>query len=308
MRRLPFARLSRRKITRALVAAVGLAIVLTFAAIGLCWFFGIHSRMDIVAYQAMIHEDYPPIWKDLAWRRIRKGDRLEDLIEEYEPVWREDFGPYVHVSYTTPYDFNWLGITAKDGRLICAYAGSCTWQHVFFDSPEEEEAFNKAYLAYAKQRMLESQAFKIHQVIKSGQDVFLARATDSRGTEYASESLWELETIYGRDYVKQMGLRPRELTVEVTTVLHGDLQVGAVLTFAGDSCDLAEAGEPEPVFLHVDDERLIDPQYPARELYVTVPRKALDWYQSLTPDQVKDLEARCLGERAKRPEVVPARE
>ena len=46
--------------------------------------------------------------------------------------------------------------------------------------------------------------------------------------------------------------------------------------------------------------RLLYPHHQARELYTTVPREALDWYQSLTADQVKDLEARCLAERAKR--------
>ena len=114
----------------------------------------------------------------------------------------------------------------------------------------------------------------------------------------------QLREICGQEYLDAMKPTRLELTFEVTKVLCGDMQVGAILTFPGDECDV-RPGKPEPVFLHLDDSRLIYPEhvYPhhkAREMYLTVPRKALDWYQSLTQDQVKELEARCLAEWAKR--------
>jgi hypothetical protein len=299
---LPPIRLNRKKLRRALVIVVASLAIFAAVGAGLCWFFGIHSRMDVLAYRAMKHEHYPPIWKDLAWRRIRKGDSLEDLLQMHPPVWREDYGPYVHLSYIMPPGFNWLGITAQDGKLIAAVAGSCTWRHVFFNTPEEEEALSRAYSAYLQQRRLEAHAFAIHRAVTNGQDVFWARVIERRqvadDSRYSKEVLEDMRKYYGADNVNPT--RP-ELTVEVTSVLYGDLQPGTVLTFPGDECARAQPGQPEPVFLHLDDMRLIyHPQYPAREIYLTVPRQALDWYQSLTEDQIKEFEARCLAERAER--------
>jgi hypothetical protein len=298
MYRLSFIRLNPRTLRRAVLAVNGLLILLTFAVVFLCGRVGIHSPKDVVAYRALIRGHYHPVWKDLAWRRIRKGDPIESVLKRYPPLRRDDFPPYTELRYNEVGSFDGLAIRAKDGKLIAAGVGSCTWTHLFFDSPGEEEAFNTAYSAYAQQRLLESQAFEIHQVINGGQDVFLARVIDSGGRQYSG--MQELREIYGQAYLDSMGLTRPELTVEVTTVLYGDLQVGALLTFSGENCDLAEAGEPEPVFLHVEDMRLLNPQNEARQGYVTAPRKALDWYQSLTPDQVKELENRGLARRGER--------
>jgi len=297
---LSFIRLSLRMLSRAAIAVDGLFVLLTFAAIFLCGRLGIHSRKDVLAYQAMIREHYDPVWKDLAWRRIRKGDPIETVLQRHPPLRRDDFPPYTELRYNEIGSLNGLAIRAKDGKLISAGAGSHTWTHFFFHSPKEEEAFDKAYSAYVEQRLLESQAFEIHQVIKGGQDVFLARVINSGGRDYSGEVLRELREIYGQAYLVSAGLIEPELTVEVTSVLYGDLEVGAILTFPGENCDLGEPGEPEPVFLHVDDRRLLNPQNEARESYSAVPRKALDWHQSLTPNQLQELETRGLAGRAER--------
>jgi hypothetical protein len=344
MHRPPSTRISGARVEQARVVAVGLVAALGSVVIGLWWLLDIRSPIDVLAYQAMIFDHYHPIWKDLASRHIRKGDPVEDVVKRHPPLRREDFPPYTALRYHEVGSSDKLVIGAKDGKLIFAAADSHSWTlwtewrflrvagnvqtrlsarempatstknrqspwpHFFFESPEHEESFNKAYSAYAQQRILESQAFQIHQVIKSGQDVFLGRVIDSPGQE--DSTVRELEAIYGHEYLAAMGLAGWELTVEVTTVLHGDLQVGTVLTFPARAYCLAKAGEPEPVFLHVDHMRLLYPLKKAREGYVTVPRKALEWYQSLTPEQVSDLEARSLARQSQnwQPEELPTRQ
>jgi hypothetical protein len=301
MRRPRSARISGTRLEQARVVAVGLVAVLGSVIVGLWWLWDIRSPIDFLAYREMICYDHHPIWKDLAWRHLRKGDPIEKVLKRHPPLWREDFPPYTALRYHEVGSSDRLVIGAKDGKLISAAASSDSWPrwtHFFFGSPEDEKSFNKAYSAYAEQRILESQAFKIHETIKNGQDVFLARPIDPRGMGYSGGSLRELADIYGEDYLRQMGFGPCELTVEVTTVLHGDLQVGTELTFSVEDCCLAEAHEPDGVFLHVDDIRLLYPLKKAREGCVTVPRKALDWYQSLTPGQVKDLEAQGLARQS----------
>lgn len=298
---LSFIRRNRRKLKRAAIAVAGLLFILALATLLLCSFFGIHSRRDILGYRMMMHEHYHPIWKDLAWRRIKKGDSLEGLLQRHPALGREDYGPYTNLRYGEWTSFDGLNILTKEGKLISATAWSCTWRHIFFEAPEEEEALRAAHSAYVRQKRLEVQAFRIHRAITGGQDVFFARLIERRQIPVDFNSadpqmMEELRAIYGQEYL-DTATKP-ELTVEVTKVVCGDLQIRAMLTFPGSDCGLAQAGEPEPVFLHFDNKQLIYPRYPAEEIYTTVPKKALDWYQSLTVEQIKDLETRCLAERA----------
>ena len=73
MHGLPFIQLNRRKLKRAAIVAAGLLTIFTLAVVFLCARLGIHSRMDIVAYYAMVHEHYDPIWKDLDWRPLGRA-------------------------------------------------------------------------------------------------------------------------------------------------------------------------------------------------------------------------------------------
>jgi hypothetical protein len=246
----------------------------------------------------MVREHFHPAWKDLALRRIRKGDSVESLLQRHPPVRREDFGPYTKLSYAKRGSFNTLAVVAKNARLIDARAGSCTWQHVFFGTPEEESAFSRAYLQYLRQRTLEGQAYHIHRTIAAGQDVFLSRRVERSKVRdepnesgYSSEMLQEMRQIYGQAYLDPV-MTHLELTVEVTKVLYGDLEPGTVLKFRGDNCGDAGQKGSETVFLHVDDSRILYPHSQGGETYATVPKEALDWYQSLSPAQVKELEAR----------------
>lgn len=87
------------------------------------------------------------------------------------------------------------------------------------------------------------------------------------------------------------------LAVNVTHVLYDDLQPGTRLEFLGDESREADMAEPETVFLHFDDSRVVYPYSPEESVYLTVPKKALDWYQSLTADQTRDLETKSLSRR-----------
>jgi len=300
MHGLPFIRLNRRELTRAAIVGAGLLTVLMLAVAFLGGVLGIRSKMDLLAYYAMVREHYHPLWKDLAWRRIRKGDSIESLLKRYVPSGREDYGPYTVLLYQN----GRLVVWAKNGRLIGAEAwGVPGSKHIFFTTPSEERRREEAYSAYIQQQKLEWDAFRIHRAITGGQDVFFARLIGRREVPwdqgYSEETMRRLREMYGQEYAMIMMTRP-ELTVEVTQVVHGDLQRGTTLTFPGNNCDHVLSEEAEPVFLHLQDARLVYPQQQAQEMYLAVPRKALDWYQSLTQDQVKELEARCLAEWAKR--------
>ena len=295
---------SRKKHTKLMVAAVGL-VMLVLAGVLLCRFLGIRSGQDLMAYRAMTGEHFHPVWKDLALRRIRKGDDLAETIRRHPPLSREDFESYTVLFYSASGVLNNLQITAANGVLIDARATSCTWwKHVFFESPMHERAFSRAWSQHMEQKLLEIDADLIHRVILARQDVFIARqvkrreVADDPNSAYSQEMIRQYEELYGRNYAKQMGFRAlmrTELTVEVSNVLHGDLKPGVMLTFFDEECSEADLAEPQTVFLHVEDSRTIHPHSEGGELYLTVPGKALEWYESLTPDQIKDFEARCLA-------------
>ena len=289
---------NRRGSKRTVDVLPGLLIVLALVVLSVCCLLGIHSREDIRAYYAMARGHFHPAWKDLALRHIRQGDSLESL-RKYQPVRREDFGLYTQLYYAQPGTSNILEVFAKNTRLIHARASGYMWEHVFFTAPEEKTALNQAYSEYIHHKILEGQAYHIHRVIAAGQDVFLSRRVersevryDPNESEYSAKMWEQMRQIYGQAYLDQF-MTQLELTAEVTEVLYGDLEPGTVLKFRGDNCGDAGLKGPETVFLHVNDFRILYPHYPQRgETYATVPKEALDWYQSLSPAQVKELETR----------------
>jgi hypothetical protein len=89
-----------------------------------------------------------------------------------------------------------------------------------------------------------------------------------------------------------------ELTVEVGEVLYGDLEPGSMVTLSGREWENAGLVESETVLVHFDDSRTLYSHSKGGELYETVSREAVDWYQSLTPEEVEQFEARLLARRA----------
>ncbi len=292
-------RQQRRK--RILIATTAFFIALVMVIIFLCGFLDVRSPRDLIIFRAMAKGDFHPLWKDLALRRVHKDDSLAETIGRYPPTSREEVGPFTVLLY----DGKALGrhktqlrIIAANGVLTDAFAACSYGDHVFFQSPSQREAFTRAYSEYVSQQLLESKAYQIHRAITAGQDVFISRRIDRREVADPNESqrdpkTRQLEEIYGKEYAKLMAGTSFELTVEVSEVLSGELKPGTELKFSDTECEEADLAEPETVFLHVEDSRTIRPNSEGGGLYTTVPGNALAWYQSLTPDEIKDFEARC---------------
>ena len=87
---------------------------------------------DVTAYRGMIAECHP-VWKDLVFGRIYTNQPLDVVIETTKPIGLERYGRFTVVSYHPPMSYTNVWITAKDGRIIQAAAGSCCWDRVFFD-------------------------------------------------------------------------------------------------------------------------------------------------------------------------------
>ena len=288
----------KRRIRRktVLVLAGGLTAVVLLLLF-LCHFVGIRSTSDVIAYREMRREQFPPIWKALALRRIKRGDKVETLLARHTPLRHEEAPPYARLVYIEGGHYPGLTVIAKEGRLLAAAAGAATWQHVFFDAPEQMERFAEAQLNFMHHWELEADAYRVHRAITCGQDVFLSQRVESSAVPDTSpatqEMIQELREIYG---ARKIGISMRlERIIEVNEVLFGDLEPGTTLTLAEEQCRQIDLTEPETVFLYFDEGRMVYPAGKAEPLCLTVPKRALDWYESLTPDQVQALDSRCAG-------------
>lgn len=268
-------------------AAVGAGILAVFAVlvVCLCSFLGIRSRTDIIAYYAMMKEDFHPIWKDLTLRRIRKGDDIGVLLVKHTPLRREDFPPYTLLLFEEP--FRSLSIVARHDKLIQARAASCTWEHMFFSTPEVADHFNKAYARHMKEILLDSEVFRIRRTVLAGQSVFNARM--------AKDGLEPSRTIVMGSEFYASGARKPGIVVDVIKVFHGNIEEGIRLWVPTVECKPEHLTGKEIVFLHVADSRVIYPHTQGGELCLSVTEKALDRYLSLTSGQMEELEARCLA-------------
>jgi len=287
----------RRKLLHFIVGALTLLVLL---GVLFCHHAGIRSTSDVVAYRVMHREHFPPIWKDLARGRIKKGDSVESVLQRAAPWHREDAGSYTSLAwFTRGLGQREVTVIAKNGKVIAARASKQPWQHVFFESPEEGETFGHAWIKFREQRELEADAYKIHRAVTTGQDIFLSDHVERRevpapapAAEQDPEMMRQLREIYGERYMQLMTASREELAVEVTEVLSGDLQRGTVLMFEDTYRTVDEKGD---VFLHFDDDRMLYSHARGEPYNRIVSRSALDWYQSLTPEQIQELEARWSG-------------
>jgi hypothetical protein len=128
------------------LAASALTILLIGLLAGGCAFFRIHSKNDVMAYIGMWRE-CPPIWRDLAFRRIVEGDTVEHLSSLHPPVRQRVFGPFTLYSFEPPgrgTSYFGLNVVAQDGRLVLARAAGCTWRYDFFGDEGTVSAFYNA--------------------------------------------------------------------------------------------------------------------------------------------------------------------
>jgi hypothetical protein len=130
-----------------LVLAV--AAVLVVGALGACWHYRVWSYRDYIAYSAVRR---CPGGEDLWHGRVLAGDDLAAFTAAYRPHLSRQVGPYTVLSYypggppQRGISLEGLTLTARDGRLLAASAGGCTWGREFFAmSQEEQAAFEEAY-------------------------------------------------------------------------------------------------------------------------------------------------------------------
>ena len=131
-----------------------LVVVVTLAApLGFCVWFRVGSANEWNIYQAMDAECHP-IWKDLYYGRVQAGDDVDSVIVIAPPSVRRGKGRSGTLLYYQNYksgDLQFTSVTLKfrDGKLVDAYAGSCTWVRQFFDvTGEDDEKFGM--FAYKK--------------------------------------------------------------------------------------------------------------------------------------------------------------
>jgi hypothetical protein len=310
----------RRRWKRFLIPAAWILAAQILVVAFLCAFFDVRCVDDLWAYRCMMKGPLHPIWKDLALRRIHKGSDLSQIVRKYPHMKQELWEPYTVLSYPEAGETdNRPRVIATRGVLVYAdvsgfwYSGFLNpgsrwgrWDYVFFSDPAHDDAMREAYRRHLGQVRLEKQAWWIHRAIATGQDVFLSSRIECREADASStsridaEMLRQYEQIYGKEMARQMGFcEATNVTAEVSKVLSGDLELGTLLTFSAHDCNEADLAEAEPVILHVYDLSIILPNSKkGGERYLTVPRRALEWYQSRTPEQIKDFDARCTAREA----------
>lgn len=127
-------RMKKKKI--AIIAGVALLVLLVAA----CVFFRVRHPKDLYAYVEMA--GFSTVWREFAFRRVGPGDSATGLVRRHLPKRSYEFGRYAVYEYddAEPGTFAMGGITvtARDGKLLSAYAGSCTWKRTFFETPDSD--------------------------------------------------------------------------------------------------------------------------------------------------------------------------
>lgn len=136
---------------RGKLSALAFVLVITLLASGA--FLRISHPGDVEAYLGMASECHP-VWKQFAFRRFGAGDSAQKLFQRFPPTRRVEFGRYGIYSFSTgpsnSIPFTSLSVVTKDGTLVSAAAGSCTWQFVFFATQDPE--LDRQYAAFVQER------------------------------------------------------------------------------------------------------------------------------------------------------------
>jgi hypothetical protein len=107
----------------------------------LCWSYRVWSFEGWRVYHAMAAECHPA-WRDFHYGRVRAGDPVEEVIARTHPVSVTRRGRWVGLSYQDNRRglcFGGMNAMAYDGRMVCAYAWSCTWLRLFFDELSDDQ-------------------------------------------------------------------------------------------------------------------------------------------------------------------------
>src|SRR5262249_52403087 len=108
-----------------------------------CWQWRIWSPQDFREYQEGC--EYP-IGRELWFGHIAPGQSMDKIREIAPPHRTHQFGPFTESTYypggpqPRGLPFSSLCVIAKEGKLVHAAAGSCTWHRVFFTMNAEDSA------------------------------------------------------------------------------------------------------------------------------------------------------------------------
>lgn len=120
----------------------GAVVIGCLAVVTLCWSYRLWSFDGFRVYQAMANECHPA-WRDFHYGRVRAGDPVEEVIARTQPMAVEQKGRWMVLTYDDSGEglrFTGLTAIAYDGRMVCAYAWSCTWVRLFFDELSDEQS------------------------------------------------------------------------------------------------------------------------------------------------------------------------
>jgi hypothetical protein len=143
----------QRRTKRRVLLFAGSAILLAAVVVSACVFLRISSAADVKAYRGMASECHP-VWKEFALRRFKAGDSAAELFHRFPPNHKEEFGWFGVYSYyqsPTGIPFTGLGVITRDGKLLSARTGSCTWKFSFFHVEDAE--LNRTYASRVKAKM-----------------------------------------------------------------------------------------------------------------------------------------------------------
>jgi hypothetical protein len=133
--------------------------------IGACVYLRIFKPADVEAYREMARECHP-VWKQFALRQFGPGDSAQRLFQRFPPTRRDEFGRYgVYAYWKGPPDsipFSSFGVVTRDGKLLGAGAGGCTWKFTFFNTPDAE--LDRQHDALWQARYLKSMEQRLDQL------------------------------------------------------------------------------------------------------------------------------------------------
>jgi hypothetical protein len=128
--------------------AASLAVILVAVLVAACVVLRIRHPGDLVSHCEMAIE-FPVIWRELALRRFGPGDSAEDLTRRCPPKRSDTFGRYAIHHYFHG-AMSGITVTVRDGKLLSAEAGGCTWKYSFFETADAE--IDREYETYVREK------------------------------------------------------------------------------------------------------------------------------------------------------------
>lgn len=128
-----------RPALKSLICGLGILLIAAlFSCVGLARYYRIYSIGGWMSYCAMASE-CPREWREFHFGRFGAGADIEEVIRETKPSTVDRRGDWVTLRYQQA-GLSGLVAHAHHGKLVCAYAGSCTWVRLLVDDMSEAES------------------------------------------------------------------------------------------------------------------------------------------------------------------------